>query len=118
MRVLIALVLLASTAHAAGSSEVTAEQAAKWVALFDKLVDSVITDRDDCEHMAAHITGLAVVNQPTIAMAREAKAQGKHLPVSAQQHLLDGLHRMIGALDKCGHDEKVAEAFRRLDLGR
>jgi hypothetical protein len=24
---------------------------------------------------------------------------------------------MVGALDKCGHDDKVAEAFHRLDLG-
>jgi hypothetical protein len=50
-------------------------------------------------------------------MAREAKAQGKHLPVAAQQHMLDGMRRMVRALDKCGRDEKVAEAFRRLDLG-
>jgi aromatic ring-opening dioxygenase catalytic subunit (LigB family) len=114
---LIALVLAGSVAHAAGANEVTAEQAQKWVALFDKLVDSVVTDRNDCEHMAAHITGLAVANQDTIAMAREARAQGKHLPAAAQQHMLDSLQRMVGALDKCGHDDKVAEAFHRLDLG-
>lgn len=114
---LIALVLVASAAHATGSNEVSADQAQKWVALFDKLVDSVVTDRNDCEHMAAHITGLAVANQETIAMARDAKAHGKHLPASSQQHMLDGMRRMVGALDKCGKDEKVAEAFRRLDLG-
>ena len=118
MRVLIALVLVASAAHAAGSNnEVPAEQAKQWVALFDKVVDGVVTDRNDCEHMAAHITGLAVANQQTIAMAREARAEGKHLPVAAQQHMLDGMRRMVRALDKCGRDEKVAEAFRRLDLG-
>jgi hypothetical protein len=27
------------------------------------------------------------------------------------------MRRMVRALDKCGRDEKVAEAFRRLDLG-
>lgn len=115
---MIALVLVASAAHAADSNEVPAEQAHKWVALFDKLVEGVVTDRNDCENMAAHITGLAVANQDTIAMAREARAAGKHLPPAAQQHMLDGMRRMVSALDKCGHDDKVAEAFRRLDLGR
>lgn len=114
---LIALVLVASVAHAANSNEVPAAQAHEWVALFDKLVDSVVTDRNDCEHMAAHINGLVVANQHTIAMAREARAHGKHLPVAAQQHMLDGMRRMVHALDKCGRDERVAEAFHRLDLG-
>ena len=110
-------VLVAGVAHAADANEVTSEQAKAWVGLFDKVVDGVISERDDCERMAAHVTGLAVANQPTIAMAREAKAHGKHLPAAAQQHMLDSLRRMVAALDKCGRDENVAAAFRHLDLG-
>ena len=119
MKHLIIAFVVAATglAHAADSSEVSADQARKWVALFDKIVDSVVADRNDCDGMAAHINGLVVANQPTIAMAREAKAQGKHLPAAAQQHMLDGARRMLGAMDKCGRDEKVAAAFRHLDLG-
>jgi hypothetical protein len=111
------LVVTAGLAGAASSTEVTAEQAKQWVALFDKVVDSVVSDRDDCDRMAAHIHGLVVANQPTIAMAREARAQGKHLPTAAHQHMLDGARRMMGALDKCGHNDKVAEAFQHLDFG-
>lgn len=116
--VLAIVVAAASIAHAADSNnEVSADQAKAWVGLFDKIVDSVVADRNDCERMAAHVNGLAVANQPTIAMAREAKAAGKHLPADAQQHMLDSMRRMVGALDKCGRDDKVAAAFRHLDLG-
>jgi hypothetical protein len=31
--------------------------------------------------------------------------------------MVDGARRMVGALDKCGRDEKVAAAFKRIDLG-
>ncbi len=111
------VVLVAGLAHATDANEVTAEQAKAWIGLFDKVVDSVVADRYDCAGMAAHVTGLAVANQPTIAMARAAKAQGKHLPPADQQHMLDSMRRMVAALDKCGTDEKVAAAFHRLDLG-
>jgi hypothetical protein len=115
--VLAIVVAVASVAHASDATEVSADQAKAWVGLFDKLVESVITDRNDCENMAAHITGLAVANQATISMARDARAAGKRLPVAAQQHMLDSMRRMVGALDKCGRDDKVAAAFHHLDLG-
>ena len=115
--VLAIVVAAASVTYAADSNEVSADQAKAWVGLFDKVVDSVVMNRHDCERMAAQINGLAVANQQTIAMAREAKAAGKHLPVAAQQHMLDSMRRMVGALDKCGRDDKVAAAFRHLDLG-
>jgi hypothetical protein len=111
------VVAAASVAHAADSNEVSAEQTKAWIGLFDKVVNSVVDNRSDCERMAAQINGLAVANQQTIQMAREAKAAGKHLPASAQQHMLDSARRMLGALDKCGRDDKVAAAFRHLDLG-
>jgi hypothetical protein len=98
-------------------AEVTPKEARSWVALFETVVDTVVTYRDDCAKMS---TGLHVVidaNQETIAMARDAKAKGKRLPAAAQQRMLEGMRKMIAALDKCARDEKVAAAFRRLDLG-
>ena len=98
-------------------AEVTPNEAKSWLALFDKIVDTVVVDKDDCAKMATDINAVVDANQPTIAMARDAKAKGKKLPQSAQQRMLDGARRMLGALDKCGRDEKVGAAFRRIDLG-
>jgi hypothetical protein len=98
-------------------AQVTPSEAKSWLALFDKIVDTVVVDKDDCAKMATDINAVVDANQPTIAMARDAKAKGKKLPTAAQQHMADGARRMIGALDKCGRDEKVGTAFRRIDLG-
>lgn len=98
-------------------AEVTPSEAKSWLVLFDKIVDTVVVDKADCAKMATDINAVVDANQPTIAMARDAKAKGKKLPTAVQQHMADGARRMIGALDKCGRDEKVGTAFRRIDLG-
>ena len=98
-------------------AEVTPNEARNWMLLFDKVVDTVVADKDDCAKMATELNGVVDANQDTIAMARDAKAKGKKLPQSVQQHMVDGARRMLGALDKCGRDEKVGAAFRRIDLG-
>lgn len=98
-------------------AEVTPNEARNWIALFDKVVDAVVVNREDCDKMATGINAVVDSNKATIAMARDAKAKGKKLPQSAQQHMMDGARRMVGALDKCGRDEKVGAAFARIDLG-
>jgi hypothetical protein len=98
-------------------AEVTPNEARSWLLLFDKIVDTVVADKDDCTKMAADLNAVVDSNQETIAMARDAKAKGKKLPQAAQQRMVDGARRMVGALDKCGRDEKVAAAFKRIDLG-
>jgi hypothetical protein len=98
-------------------AEVTPNEARSWLLLFDKIVDTVVADKDDCTKMAADLNAIVDSNQETIAMARDAKAKGKKLPQSVQQRMIEGGRRMLGALDKCGRDEKVGAAFRRIDLG-
>ena len=98
-------------------AEVTPSEARAWIAVFDKVVDTVVANKDDCGRMAGDLNSVIDANQQAIAIARDAKAKGKKLPASAQQHMLDGMRRMVVALDKCGRDEKVGAAFRRIDLG-
>ena len=116
----IALALVGAPAYAQGKqapAEVTPSEARAWIQLFGKIVDTVVANKDDCEKMAGGVNGIVDANQRTIAMARDAKARGKRLPASAQQQMLDGMRRMVAALDKCGRDEKVGLAFKRIDLG-
>jgi hypothetical protein len=120
-RAMFLLALTSATAFAQpdkqAPAEVTPSEAQAWIALFDKVVDAVVVNREDCAKMAGDINGVVDANQPAIAIARDAKAKGKKLPASAQQHMLDGMRRMVASLDKCGRDEKVATAFKRIDLG-
>jgi len=98
-------------------AEVTPNEARAWMDLFDKVVDTVVVNKDDCTKMASDLNAVVDANQSTIAMARDAKAKGKKLPQAVRQHMLDGARRMLGALEKCGRDAKVGAAFRRIDLG-
>ena len=120
-RVSIAIALAAAPAAAQpdkqAPAEVTPSEAQAWIGLFDKVVDAVVVNKDDCTKMAGDINSLVDANQETIKIARDAKAKGKKLPQAAQQHMLDQMRRMVGALEKCGRDEKVAAAFKRIDLG-
>jgi hypothetical protein len=117
----LALVLAAAPAVAQpdkqAPAEVTPSEAKAWIGLFDKVVDTVVVNKDDCSKMAGDLNTVVDANQDTIKIARDAKAKGKKLPTAAQQHMLDGMRRMVGALDKCGRDEQVAAAFKRIDLG-
>jgi hypothetical protein len=117
----IAIALAASTASAQpdkqAPAEVTPSEARAWIQLFDKIVDTVVVNKDDCTKMATDLNVVVDANLEAIKIARDAKAKGKKLPTSAQQHMLDGMRRMVGALQKCGRDEKVAAAFQRIDLG-
>jgi hypothetical protein len=119
--VAIALALTGGTAAARtdkqAPAEVTPSEAKAWIVVFDKIVDTVVANKDDCGKMATNLNGVVDENQQAIAIARDAKAKGKKLPTNAQQHMLDGMRRMVAALDKCGRDEKVGAAFKRIDLG-
>jgi hypothetical protein len=121
LRVYLVLVVMMATAAAdskpAATREVSEADTKAWVGLFDKIVDAVVAHRTDCPTMATDLDAIINVNQAAIKIARDAKASGKVLPASAQQHMLDGSRRMIQSLDKCGRDQKVGAAFARLDLG-
>lgn len=117
----VAVLLASATASAVpekqAPAEVTPAEAKSWLTLFETIVDTVVTHRDECSRMATGLNAVVDANQPTIAMARDAKAKGKRLPASAMQKMATSAQRMIAALDKCGRDETVGAAFKRIDLG-
>jgi hypothetical protein len=117
----IALVVASASASAQpdkqAPAEVTPLEAQSWIALFEKVVDAVVVNRDDCPKMSTDLNAVIDANQPTIAMARDAKTKGKRLPASVQQRMMVGMRKMMAALDKCGRDDQVSLAFKRLDLG-
>lgn len=113
----VAVAILCASSAVARADEMTQETAKSWLVVFDQIVDTVVEHRADCTKMATGIDSVVDANEKTIARVRAAKLEGKKLPADAQAHLVDGIKRLAGSLDKCGKDDKVGAAFARLDLG-
>jgi hypothetical protein len=118
----LALVLAAGVAHADGSGgggggNVASDDVKRWLVFWDKLVDTVVTDKDACPKMGTDVNALIDANKDLLAMAQKAKADGKQLPADAQQHMKDSLPKLMSGMMNCAKDATVKGAFQRLKLG-
>jgi len=120
LRALLVLVLLAgiSSADDKPAPEMAAADVSKWLSFFDKLVNAVTTSNGTCEKMAADVNIVIDANKDAVAVARRAHAQGKKLPMSAQERMIAGVKKMVPGMQKCGQHDKVRAAFAKLDLTR
>ncbi len=124
MRLFASLLLVASLAHVASAEsppakkEMPASDVAKWLGFFDKLVTTVAKPQPTCDKLAIDVSGVIEKNQDAVAVARNARATGQKLPEAAQQHMLEGVKKMVPAMQKCGQHDKVRAAFAKLDLNR
>ena len=103
---------------AAPKQQMSDADVARWLGFFDKLVTTVVKAQTTCERLAFDVTQVIDQNKDAIAIARNARAAGRKLPESAQQHMLEGVKKMVPAMQKCGQHEKVRAAFSKLDLNR
>jgi hypothetical protein len=95
--------------------EVSAADAARFVAFFDQVADTVATNKDDCGSMTKALNTLFDASTAVIADANKAKEDGKHLPKASDEHIAAGAQKMVADLKKCASDRPVQEAFKRLD---
>ena len=99
--------------------EMPAADVSKWLAFFDRLVDTVVASSSKpCEQMAAQVNAVIDAHDDAVSIARKAYAQGRKLPQSAQNHMMTGVKKMVPAMQKCGQNDKVRAAFAKLDLTR
>lgn len=105
-------------APATTTTEMAPAEVTRWLAFFDKLVDTVVRDERACDKMASDVNTLMDANRDAIAIARNAKAQGKKLPADAKQRMVEGVKKMLPGMQNCGTNDKVRTAFAKLDLNR
>jgi hypothetical protein len=123
MKILRALVIagasLVGVAHAQAPQEMPPDDVKTWLTFFDKLVTTTVKSQQaPCDKLASDVSSLVDANKPAITIAKQARQQGKKLPQAAQEHMLDGVKKMVPAMQKCGQNEKVRAAFAKLDLSR
>jgi hypothetical protein len=120
LRSILVVVVLAGTAMSVRAQPPTQEMPAsdvtKWLGFFDKLVDAVVRNETSCDKMAADVGSVIDANHDSLLIARNARAAHKKLPESAQQHMLDGVKKMGPGIEKCGDNEKVKDAFAKLEV--
>ena len=117
-----ALALGSSFGHVARAEEakpkspdpkaVSAADTEKYLAFFDKVVDTVTADKDDCNKMGDDLGGLFAANNALLEQANANKKAGQKFTKVAQDHLLGGIKKMAPAINKCMANEKVAGAFK------
>jgi hypothetical protein len=127
MRTLLALALLTGICISAvrianaddrPPQQMSAADTTRWLTFFDALVTTVVKSSGTCEQLATDVNRVIGSNQDAIEIARSAHAAGRRLPQHAQQHMMEGVKKMVPGLNKCGQDDKVRAAFAKLDLTR
>jgi hypothetical protein len=116
----LALAFAASISHAdapAGSGGTASDADVKrYLVFWDKLVDTVVNDKDTCPKMGTDMNALIDANKDLLAIAQKAKADGKQLPPDAAQHIKDSLPKLMGPIMGCKDDPTVKAAIQRLKL--
>ena len=114
----------ASTAALAGappvpaaSGQVDAGFVKKFLAFFDKIVDTALADKSNCNKMAVDLNHLIDANKALLDQAAKERAKGHRPPQYAIDHMMAGTRKMMPALMACKDNHKVMAAFQRLHVG-
>jgi len=88
----------------------------KVIAFFNKFIDIIVANQDDCPKMASAISALADANKQLIADGKKAKAAGLQLPPEYKARMEARVKNdMLPALKKkCGNDKAVGEAIGKM----
>ena len=95
-------------------TEVSAADAEKFLAFFNKFVDTMVADKEDCAKMTRDINALIDANAEMVKKFQDAKAAGKELPADAKQKMLSRVKEMMPAMQKCGQDPGFNAAMARM----
>ena len=117
MKFLIAVSLVLSARIAVADDGPSDADVKKWLAFIDKLADTAVADKDNCTKMGPDLNAVIDKNADILAIAQKAKDSGKKLSADDQQHVIDTMKRMVGAVMNCKDDAGVKKALDRLKMG-
>jgi hypothetical protein len=92
--------------------------AERFVAFFDKLVEIVVANKEDCAKMATAVNAHVDANQALLKEIADAKAANKEPPAAMKDHVMQKTKDDLQpAMAKCGQDKAVMAAFSRIRPG-
>ena len=97
-------------------SQATAE---RFMAFFDKLVEIVVSNKDDCTKMASAVNAHVDANQALLKEIADAKAAKKEPPATMKDHVMQKTRDELqpAMMAKCSQDKGVMAAFNRIRPG-
>jgi ElaB/YqjD/DUF883 family membrane-anchored ribosome-binding protein len=110
----ISLALFAIPGKLALADDVSQTDADKFMAFFDKFIDTIVADKDSCPKMAADINKLIDANSDLLKKANEAQKAGKKLPKASEDHMKESSKKIGDAMNKCAGDKGVQAALERM----
>ena len=100
------------------AQEISAADAEKFLAFFNKFADVMVANKDDCNKMATGLNKVIDQNQAMIKMANDSKSSGKKLPKAVEDKMMKRVMSDIApAMQKCQNDQGVMDAMKRMDGG-
>jgi hypothetical protein len=113
----IAFALVAVTSSLA-TAEPSKEDLQKYLAFFDKVVDTVVADKADCTKMTGDLNTLMDANKDLIEKMKDMP-KGKDMPKDVKDHVMANVQKMMSALqEKCMSDKGVQAALDRMGKRR
>jgi hypothetical protein len=113
MRVRTFLVILATTAIGCAPTMTDAD-IKQFIAFYDKLVELVLADKDDCSKMATDLDAQIDGHADLIEKLKEAGHHNQRLPAAVGDHMAEGVMRMGD--QACWKDKAVQKAWFRLAI--
>jgi len=99
-------------------AELPPKDVEKFLAFFNKFVDTVVAAKEDCAKLTKDINALIDVNGEMLKKIQEAKAANKDLPQAAKDKMMSRVKEMMPAMNKCGADPGFQAAMKRMEGGK
>jgi|MudIll2142460700_1097286.scaffolds.fasta_scaffold10413_4 hypothetical protein len=99
-------------------AEVAPQDVEKFLAFFNKFVDTVVAAKEDCVKLTKDINTLIDANGDMLKKIQEAKAANKDLPQAAKDKMMSRVKEMMPAMNKCGSDAGFQAAMKRMEGGK
>ncbi len=97
------------------ANELPAADVEKFLAFYNKFVDTVVAAKEDCAKLTKDVNGLIDANQALIKKIQEAKAAKKELPQAAKDKMMGRVKEMMPAMQKCSSDPGFQTAMKRME---
>ena len=96
------------------AAEISAADAAKLVAFFDKLIPAMVAQKNDCAKMASVVDAAVTADTAMLKVVMKQLTAGKALPKDAEAKLTERMTKDSKSLDACAGNAAVETAMKRI----